>query len=241
MWREALLPVEWVALRRSAVYGGAGIPRGDGAPVIVVHGFLTRGAYLSTLRDWLERVGYRARVAEIGWNADCLDVLADRLIEMVERVARESGRPVHLVGHSLGGLLARSAAVRAPDRVASVALLGAPLRGLRVHPVLHAAAAVIRAGVHGRRGGSVDEQCLTLACECATVRALAAPLPAHVPQIAIASRGDGLVDWRFCLDPETGRVQEVAASHFGLVLDPTAYAALAHHLARTPAARTSRS
>src|SRR5688500_15840054 len=82
-------------LRRSAVFRGDGVPRGDGAPVLLVQGFLTRRFYLGTLRAWLERLGYRARVAETGWNADCYDVSADRVMAELESLSGRAGRRVH--------------------------------------------------------------------------------------------------------------------------------------------------
>src|SRR5688572_4583772 len=100
-WREMLAGVQWLRLRRSAVFRGDGVPRGDGAPVLLVQGFLTRRFYLGTLRAWLERLDYRARVAETGWNADCYDVSADRVMAELESLSGRAGRRVHLVGHSL--------------------------------------------------------------------------------------------------------------------------------------------
>ena len=38
IWREALFGLDWLALRTSPVLYGCGIPRGDGAPVVVAFG-----------------------------------------------------------------------------------------------------------------------------------------------------------------------------------------------------------
>jgi triacylglycerol lipase len=230
-WRELWLPVEHLALHRSATYRGEGVPRGDGAPVILVHGFLMTGGYLATLRGWLERIGYRARVAAIGWNADCFAVHTDRLIAAVRDARAEDDRAVHVIGHSLGGVLARAAAGREPELVASVATLASPFRGLAMHPMLRLANKAVRAGIQTRRGPGVEPECHTFACPCPTVRALAASLPADLPQLAIVTRADGMADWRYCIDPPTTRVVEVAASHFGLVFNATVYERLARHLA----------
>jgi pimeloyl-ACP methyl ester carboxylesterase len=43
---------------------------------------------------------------------------------------------VHLIGHSLGGVLVLSAASLRPDIVASVITLGSPFRGIRSHPMV---------------------------------------------------------------------------------------------------------
>jgi pimeloyl-ACP methyl ester carboxylesterase len=235
VWREVLTGVQWLRLRRSAVYRGEGVPRGDGAPVLLVQGFMTRHVYLETLRAWLARLGYRVRVADVGWNADCYEVLADRVLREAETLSGETGRRVHLVGHSLGGVLIRAVAARAPHLVASVATLAAPFRGLRVHPGLRLGNKLVRAVVHRRRP-SVHPECMTFACPCATVRALAAPLPASLPQLAVAAPGDGVVDWRYEADPATTRPVEVPGSHMGVVFEPAMYEALAGHLAAAVAA-----
>ncbi len=234
-WRENLAGLQWLRLQRSPVYRGEGVPRGDGSPVLIVQGFLTRRAYLGTLHGWLERLGYRPRIADVGWNADCYDVLADHVVAQAEHARGRERRSVHLVGHSLGGVLVRAVAARAPQLVASVTTLATPFRGLRVHPALRLGNLVTRAVVHRRRDPSVFPECMTFACQCATVRALASPLPPGLPQLAIAVPGDGLVDWRYEGDPPTTRVVQVPGSHFGVVVEPAAYEALAGHLATAAA------
>jgi pimeloyl-ACP methyl ester carboxylesterase len=240
-WRETLAPVQWLRLQRSPVYRGDGVPRGDGAPVLLLQGFLTRPSYLATLRGWLARLGYRPRIADIGWNADCLDALADRIIAQAARARRESDARVHLVGHSLGGVLARAVAARAPELVASVATLATPFRGLRLHPSVRLSNLVVRAVVQRRRSATVFPECVTFACQCATVRSLATPLPASVPQLAVVVPGDGVADWRYEADDASMRVVDVPGSHVGVVFEPATYVALAQHLASARAASTLRS
>jgi triacylglycerol lipase len=185
------------------------------------------------MERWLRGLGYRAEIAGIGLNADCIDVMTERLLGVVAAQTAQANRPVHLVGHSLGGLLARAVAIRAPEQVASVAMLGSPFRGLRVHPLIRATAGVVKAVTHARRGVSVRARCLTLACDCMSVCALHQRVPADIPQLAVVTRYDGLADWRYCMDPPTTTVVEVVGSHMGLVWSPAAYRALAQHLRRT--------
>src|SRR5206468_10577210 len=78
-------------------------------PVVFVHGFLGDTANFLVLRRFLSRRGLRS-FASFSYSAR-LDYqrLAPRLGRMIERVCHEAGAPrVDVVGHSLGGLVARS-------------------------------------------------------------------------------------------------------------------------------------
>jgi pimeloyl-ACP methyl ester carboxylesterase len=234
-WREALTPLHFLTL--AFLPPVARLPRGDGAPVLLVAGFLTKGRYLERLRRWLERLGYDARIADIGWNADCFAVLTDRLLAEIAHARVERGVPVHLIGHSLGGALARAATVRAPDTIASLAVLGAPVRGLRLHPSIRLAAAAVRVAIRHRQL-HVPDTCATYACPCETVQAMGAEMPDGVPYLTVATEDDGVADWRYALDPLATRVVAVRGSHLGLVFNRAVYQALAEHLAA--ARRTAR-
>src|SRR5260370_947890 len=134
--REGLAGLDWLALRTAAVFYGCGVPRGDGAGVVLVPGFLGTDWYLLELHGWLGRLGYRSHLSRIGRNAECLDLLSGRLLETVERAREATGQPVHLIGHRPGGMLTRSLATRRPDLVASAVTLGSPFPGVRPHPLV---------------------------------------------------------------------------------------------------------
>src|SRR5262249_12051954 len=106
IWQELLVGVEMVYLRVSPVYWGYGIPRGDGAGAVVIPGFLGTDLYLAEFRAWLSRIGYEAYFSGIGLNAECPNLLIkQRLNETIDRAYRTTRRKVHLIGHSLGGVL----------------------------------------------------------------------------------------------------------------------------------------
>jgi pimeloyl-ACP methyl ester carboxylesterase len=216
------------ALLRHPVWQ-AGTADGGGAGVVVVPGFAGADASMGMLRRWLERRGYAATGAGLGINVGCTEELADRLERRLDEHTERTGGPVALVGHSRGGLLARIVAVRRPDLVRGLAMLGSPVldpldAGGLATVVLPAVLRLSELGVRGL----VDGDCLTGPCSAATVMGLAAPLP--VPAVAIYSRDDGVVGWRSCQDPEAEWV-EVTSSHTGMGTDPAVYAALAPRLA----------
>ncbi len=227
IWRESLAGLDWFALRTSPVFYGCGVPRGDGAGVVLVPGFLGTDWYLLELHGWLGRLGYRSHLSRIGRNAECLDLLSRRLLETVERARAATGRPVHLIGHSLGGMLTRSFATRRPDLVASVVTLGSPFRGVRSHPLVLLISERVRARL--RRDDRPD--CYTGYCRCEAVTGLEEAFPISVPQLAVYTRTDGIVDWRMCVGDDPATNVEVTGTHVGLVANPAVYRAIAQHLA----------
>ena len=229
LWREAFVGLDWLALRSSPVYYGIGVPRGDGSAVVVIPGFLGTDFYLQEIHSWLRRIGYRPYMSRIGWNAECINTLVERLSETVAKAQAETGGKVHLIGHSLGGVLARSAAALKPERTASVITLGSPFRGIRSHPLVLAAGERVRERIR-RQNGHNQPDCYTGYCGCDAVTAVQGGLPSSVPQSAIYTKTDGVVDWRVCVtdDPEINF--EVTGTHVGLVFNATVYGLIATRL-----------
>lgn len=228
LWREALAGLDWLALRSSPVYYGLGIPRGDKSAVIVIPGFLGTDTYLQEIYYWLRRIGHRPYMSRIGWNAECIDILVERLHETITRAQSETGGKVHLIGHSLGGVLARSAASLWPERVASVITLGSPFRGIRSHPLVLQAGEQVRARI--RRQNQQQPDCYTGYCECKAVRAVQSSFPASVPSFAIYTKSDGVVDWRVCVNDDPKTNFEVTGTHVGLVFNADVYRLIAERL-----------
>ena len=78
----------------------------------------------------------------------------------------ETGGKVHLIGHSLGGIIAMSAAAQRPDDVASVITLAAPFRGPVAHPNILKLAEYVRVAIQSRHGDGVLPACYTGHCSC---------------------------------------------------------------------------
>ncbi len=230
LWREALAALDWVALRASPVYRGLGVPHGDGAPVVLIPGFLGSDAYLVEMHRWLGRIGYRSYLSNIGQNAECPELLTQRLFHSVNRAFRETGRKVHFVGHSLGGVIARSAAARRPSRVTQVITMGSPFNQIRVHPTVLTAARFVRGMILWRHRSKVERQCYTGDCTCQFVQALRRGLPDSVSRAAIYTKSDGIVDWRVCLDEDESANIEVTGTHGGLAFNPQVFREIAYLL-----------
>jgi pimeloyl-ACP methyl ester carboxylesterase len=244
---SSLLPIfselcsllELTTLRFSPVYHGMGVPAGDGTAVVIIPGFLGMDLSFFELHAWLTRVGYRPYFSGMGFIFDCPNLLAQQLAETIDRAYVETGRRVHLVGHSLGGIFARSAAVRMPDRIASVTTLGSPFRGLVVHRLVLTLAKLVRRQIRRRYWNSPDG-CATSRCSCAFGRSLRRKWPSSVAQMAIYTRDDGIVDWRYCLTGDPKVDVEVCGTHFGLIFNSSTYRHIAERLAARSGKRSSR-
>ena len=235
IWGEARFALEHAALRRHPVFRGEDVAPGDGAPVMLVPGFLAGDASLRVMAQWLHRIGYRPCRAGIRINVDCTSRAIDRLEIQVERFAERHGRPVTVVGQSRGGSLARILAVRRPDLLAGIVCLGSPVVDpLAVHPFVRAQVeAVALLGSLGIRGLFSHACRLGPCCRQARTDAAAA-WPDHLGFTSVFSRSDGIVDWRSCLDPHARHI-EVRSSHCGMVVNPAVYEIVADALAARPA------
>ena len=237
IWQELLVGVEMAYLRLSPVYWGYGIPKGDGSAVVVIPAFLGTDFYLTEFRAWLGRIGYKPYSSGIGRNTECPNLLFRlRLVETIEKAYKETGRKVHLIGHSLGGVLARSAATQMPDKVASVISMASPFSGMSVHPSVRRVSEYVRKRILKRNGRGVLPACYTAACTCAFVESLAKDVPKSVGQTAIYTKSDGLVDWHGCITGNPNHDFEVSATHIGLAFNPIVYQLVANRLAGTPVA-----
>ncbi len=232
IWKEALFGAELLLLHASPVFYGFGIPHGNNEPVIVIPGFLGTDLYLTHLRNWLSRIGYRAYMSGISLNAECPNLLIrQHLNEAIELALQETGERVHLIGHSLGGVIARSVAHQRPDDVASVVTSAAPFCGAVAHRSVLAAAEYVRKRILAERGTAVMPNCYTPRCTCDFVQSLQCDLPESIIQTAIYTQDDGIVDWTYCLTEEPEDNFEVPGTHIGLVFNASVYRIIADRLA----------
>jgi triacylglycerol lipase len=232
MWPEVLAGVEMLLLHATPVYYGLDIPRGDGSGVVLIPGFLANDVYLMEMYAWLRRIGYKPFYSGIGINADCPNLLISRgLNETVSRAYSETGGKVHLVGHSLGGIIARSVAASRAEEIASVITLGAPFRGTAMHPRVVQLVDIVRRQILDKHETKVLPECYTSRCTCSFLDYLRKKMPTSVAETAIYTRTDGLVDWQYCITENAADDFEVTGTHLGLAFNPTVYTVIAHRLA----------
>lgn len=209
LWTAA----EW--LRARPLLKGA--PSGEG-PVMVLPGLFNSDVSATVMRRCLTGLGYDAHGWGLGRNLGLRTIGADgaRLLRRIESVAQDAGRPVALVGVSLGGIMARFAAHRQPDMVARVITVSAPFAG-------DVKATNIWRTFEWVTGEKVDSP---------VVAALLTECRQHppVPTTAIWSASDGLVNGRLCRD-DSCRAVEVRSGHLWVQFKPAVLRAVADALA----------
>ena len=193
----------------------ADLPRGDGHPVLVIPGLFSSDFLIRGFRDVLTAVGYEVE----GWGAGinfgptpaCWRIAERRLAAMADR----SGQQASLVGHSLGGVMARALAHEHPELVRRVITVCSPFRlptAMRLEPLY-------RLLSHARIQPDI---LLSRIIE-----------PPPVPTAAIYSPRDGIVAWQSCIDAPAPRRQNIAVdgAHSTMMSNPATMRVIAERLA----------
>lgn len=214
---ETRFALEWWQSRRLGDAALAGLPHGDGLPVLLLPGYGADERTMGTLERRLRALGYDVRHWQQGRNHGMVQKLLPRLVELVRSWVAETGQPVTLVGWSLGGYIARELARELPDVVAGVLTMGSPAVGGPKY--------TITANAYRRRGFDLD------AIESEMARRDA--LPIRCPLTILFSKVDGIVSWPATLDRITPQARhiEVDCSHIGMVFDVRIFRIIAQALA----------
>ena len=213
---------EWGSLAATAAPLYAAAPKGDGHPVLVLPGFMTSDTSTAVLRRFLKRLGYDARTWDLGRNLGprAIGREGEHLVAKLREIHERTGQKVSIVGWSLGGVMARLVARRAPDAVRQVITLGSPFAG-------SPRATNVWRLYEAMTGQKIDDpHTRGQLAESAT--------PPPVPSTAIYSREDGVVAWQNCREPKSDLTEniEVHGSHCGLGVNPSVLYAVADRLAQ---------
>lgn len=215
--------------RRHTPYADRGAKRDD-EPVLLVPGFMAGDGTLALMRRALQQQGLRTYRSHIRSNVGCTLDAAAQMEMRLESIAHRRGSKVRIVGHSLGGMLARGVAARRPDLVSGLVTMGSPMLAPGAHHVtLSASIAMLVRLSRAGFPGVMSEDCVAGACARQSFDEGRAPLADSVAFTAIYSKRDGIVDWRACIDPLATPV-EVRASHIGMAIDPRVIAVVAQAL-----------
>ncbi|MEV7240193.1 alpha/beta fold hydrolase [Streptomyces sp. NPDC093248] len=148
--------------------GTTRLPDRPGPPVVLLHGFIDNRSVFVLLRRSLARSG-RQRVESLNYSPLTCDIriAAELLGRHVEEICERTGSTqVDIVGHSLGGLIARyyTQCLGGDLRVRTLVTLGTPHSGTRAVP-LASAHPIVR---QMRPGSEVIEELTRPAPGCRT-------------------------------------------------------------------------
>ena len=182
---------------------------------MLITGFGGTDRSLEPLRRVLRHLGHDARAVGLGRMDDDVEANFPQVGRRSERLAEETGRPVALIGWSIGGVLAREAARDHAASVRRVITFGTPIEG--------------GPGYTALAGRYSDER-------LRAIRALIEErheTPITVPVTAIRSHNDGVVSTEACVDRRTPGAEniEVSGTHLGMSLDPDVWSVIAERLA----------
>ena len=196
-------------------------PAPDPGPVMVIPGFGATDKDTAVLRLLICRQGHEVQGWGLGRHLEPSQDVFEALTQRVAALHRRSGRPVTLVGWSLGGLLARQLARANPDAVRQVITMGtgSRFRSFDRTNLSHFADRFVPGWAQGAYAGVFDD-------------IERGPLP--VPSTSIYTRSDGVSRWELCLEAE-GKSREnieVRGSHIGLPVNRAVILAVLDRLAQ---------
>lgn len=157
------------------------LPKGDGHGVLVLPGFMATDHSTGPLRRLLTDLGYQAEGWNLGRNVRVDKARVEAMMACLNQLYERTGRPVSIVGWSLGGVFARELAKMAPEKVRLVISLGSPISDDRNH----SNARRLFEYLNGEEPDVIKE---------GNFQKLAEAPP--VPTTSILTRTDGVVHWR---------------------------------------------
>jgi hypothetical protein len=205
-----------VALHPVGLWPGLWSRPTAGRPVVIlVHGLFHNPGAWTLFRRRLHSRGFAtACFGYASWGADWDGTVENLKRYLKDTMAADPHQDVHLVGHSMGGLLLRCALADLDEpRIRTLVTMGTPFKGSKLSPF-----ALSSLGRYlGHNGETVT-------------RVAALPTPAGVRCLALRSPADnmvlpnsalrcGLPDWE---ERETPPVSHVAMLHSGEVFEETA-------------------
>lgn len=199
---------EYKEFKKSQEELKAVFPKGDGHPVLIFPSFGSNDKTTQPLRAFLSDMGYKPYAWEGGFNVGIKDKTAHHLYERLIKIYEENGhQKVTLIGHSLGGLYARTLAQEYPNMVKEVITVGTPFGiGMQKDEKRrHTITQKLNDPRYSLNNPGMPERLLTP--------------PAGIPTTSIFSKSDGIGGWQSCLNPATPLSEniEVSSSHLGMI------------------------
>ncbi|MEE2829496.1 MAG: alpha/beta fold hydrolase [Myxococcota bacterium] len=208
-----------------------------GDTVLMIHGFFQTPRVMETLERRLRADGFRPISFNLGglfWNFNTRGVptLAKRIDEKIRRFQERSGvQKIHIVGHSMGGLVARYLVQveGGADYASTVITLGTPHHGTPT--------AAIGAGMGLLFVSHAMWQIFPMSP--LIKRLNEEPFPEGVRLVSVYSKHDLVCPWRSSVltEKDGKKVRNILVKelgHMGLVEDPWVYGLVVRELSERP-------
>ena len=102
------------------------------APIVLAHGMGSSKSFNEEIITLFKKEGFPTYTPTVDVYGS-VDSRGTQLAEEIKKIVAETGYPkVHIIGHSLGGLDARKAAIEVPRMVASVTSIATPHYGSKI-------------------------------------------------------------------------------------------------------------
>jgi pimeloyl-ACP methyl ester carboxylesterase len=180
---------------------------GEGPAVVLVPGSCSTGAawrpVVTHLRDDFRCI--TTSLPGYGGTAErrtASDMSIDRVAEAVEAVIDQAGAPVHLAGHSFGGLAALAVALRGRVRIASLLVIEPPAVTLLTTSEDHAHADAFRdmVGTYAAAHARGERMAISAMIDFYGGVGTFASMPERVRAYAVQTTPVNLRDWRSAYD-----------------------------------------
>lgn len=200
---EFRAPLDWatILLRAPQLLSA---PRGDGRPVMLLPGYGTDEKSMQPLGSYLRFLGYDVYDWGLGRNRGDVEACTSEVGARAAAIQRDlDGKPLTLVGWSLGGVIAREVARLYEPQVREVITLGTPIVGGPKYTA-----------VANRFARSADIDLDAFEREVHERNSIGIKQPVT----SIYSKLDGVVGWRASVDTYNRQAKniEVYSSHFGI-------------------------
>ena len=118
-------------------------PEVDAEPVLVLGGLFSHPTYYAPLGRILVRRGYGVHFDDVMNVKPFLRHMAS-LRERVDAIVQATGRPLRIVGHSLGGMHAMALLLERPDAIKQVIAVASPIGGTPWGPLQRVAEQILQ-------------------------------------------------------------------------------------------------
>ncbi len=203
----------------AAVAGLLGVRQnGGGRPVVVLPGLLAGDGSTRALRRLLRLAGYAPYGWGLGTNVGPTKRIVGGMDDVLGEITDRHGRPVSIIGWSLGGMFGYDLAGRHRGAVDRLITLGSPL---------------YLADPRQSRGSRFYDGYAPAHLADYSLDSWRKPAGLAVPATSIFSKTDGIVRWQTCVHPPGPLAEniEVYGSHCGLGFHPAAAYAILDRLA----------